>query len=274
VSALDEWREALASWALPEEILARTPASPWTYPVSLFRRSAEEALTEPPSLSNLRALEALPQGGTVLDVGSGAGAASLPLSRRAGRIVAVDTSEEMLAAFSELADGARVAHAEVFGPWPDSVADAEPADVVVCNHVLYNVADLEPFVRALSDHALRRVVVEITEEHPRAWANHLWKRFHHLDRPDRPTAEDAAAVLREMEIEPQREDWTPPPGAGEPLDEIVALVRERLCLTPDRDGEIIAALGDRLVEREGGWVLRTLEERRNVTLWWDPSASP
>jgi SAM-dependent methyltransferase len=85
----------------------------------------------------------------VLDVGVGGGAASLPLVPRAARIVGVDTSEDVLAAFREAADAAGVEAAAVSGAWPDVAPDVELADVAVCNHVLYNVAELEPFARAL-----------------------------------------------------------------------------------------------------------------------------
>ena len=64
------------------------PESPWTFPVELFAARADAAARRfKPTPSNLRALEALTEHGTVLDVGCGAGAASLPLVVRAGRLV-------------------------------------------------------------------------------------------------------------------------------------------------------------------------------------------
>src|SRR4030095_14836967 len=117
-TALDEWRHALASWALPEEILTRTRRSPWEFPWELFRRRAEAAVDAPPTPSAARALEALPDGGSVLDVGAGPGAASLALARRAGRIVAVDQSREALTIFEELASAAGLDHGAVVGTWP------------------------------------------------------------------------------------------------------------------------------------------------------------
>ena len=112
----------------------------------------------------------------MLDVGAGPGAASLALARRARRITAVDQSQDALTVFDELASREGLDHAVIVGTWPDVAGSAPVADVVVCNPVLYNVADLEPFVRELSVHARRRVVTEITAEHPRAEVNELWKR--------------------------------------------------------------------------------------------------
>ena len=268
MSALDEWGRALGEWAIPEEILASVRESPWSLPVEPFRRRTEAALAEPPSPSAQRALEALPEGGSVLDVGAGAGAASLALVPRVGRIVAVDPSEEMLAAFTELAAGAGVASETVPGSWPDVAPTVRPADVVVCHHVLYNVADLGPFVRALDDHARARVVIEIPTEHPRAWLNDLWKRFHDLDRPDRPTADDAESALIELGIPVKREDWVAPPGKGTSREEAVAFTRQRLALPPERDEEVAEALGDRLFERDGEWFAGP-PDLPLVTLWWD-----
>jgi SAM-dependent methyltransferase len=268
VTALDEWRAALQSWALPEEILSAVEESPWTYPWDVFKRRAREAMDGPRSPSAVRALEALPEGGSVIDVGSGAGAASLALIPRPGRIAAVDQSEEMLRSFAELADEAGVDHARVQGSWPEIASEVEPADVVVCHHVLYNVADLEPFVRALTDHALRRVVAEITAEHPRAEENELWKRLHGIDRPTRPTATDAERALNELHLDPKREDWDRPREIVPDREAMLDRLRLELALPADRRDDLIAALGDNLAAVDGGWILFG-PTRRIVTLWWD-----
>src|SRR5581483_9636651 len=105
------WRDDLDSWEIPADILAAAPETPWGCPTTLFARSAEEAVATDGALtaagerspSVRRALEALPDGGSVLDVGAGGGAASLPLCPPAASVTAVDQSAEMLAAFSEVA---------------------------------------------------------------------------------------------------------------------------------------------------------------------------
>src|SRR5207249_10460980 len=118
--------------------------------------------SEPPSPSVRRAMEALPEGGSVLDIGSGSGAASLSLVPPAAFITAVDPVEDMLASFRELAARCGVGFSTVRGAWPDVAPKVQPADVVVCAHVLYNVQDLRPFVQAMTERAGRRVVVEVT----------------------------------------------------------------------------------------------------------------
>jgi SAM-dependent methyltransferase len=264
VSALDEWRDALATWALPDEILTKTRRSPWEFPWELFRRRAEAALDAEPTPSAARALEALP--GTVLDVGAGPGAAGLAVAGRADHVTAVDQSEEALAIFEEIATRAGISHDTVTGTWPDVASHSPVADVVVCNHVLYNVPDLEPFVRELTAHTGRRVVAEITAEHPRAEVNELWKRLYDLDRPTRPTADDAQRALLELGVEAHREDWTvtrPP----EPRADLLERLRIEFALEPEEEPKLVDALGDRLREVDGGWIAGP-QERELVTLWW------
>ena len=64
--------------------------------------------------------------------------------------------------------------------------------------MLHNVVDLPPFLRALTAAARRGVVVEMLAQHPMAWLDPLWMRFHGLRRPPSATADDAVGVLREL----------------------------------------------------------------------------
>ena len=77
-SAAERWADQLAGWAIPPEILAAAPESPWAFSPSLFRAPDPDDGDDSPSLR--RALEALDEGGTLLDVGAGAGAAGLPVA--------------------------------------------------------------------------------------------------------------------------------------------------------------------------------------------------
>ena len=271
--ALQRWREQLDGWAIPSEILAAAPESPWGYPVGLFRSRARRAGSRPATPSNLEAARSMPEGGSVLDVGAGAGAASLPLAGLAGRLVAVDESPAMVASFLDAADAAGVPAEAVEGRWPEVAGRVGPADVVVCHHVLYNVADLAPFALALTGHARRRVVAELTDRHPLAGLRPLWRRFHDLDRPTGPGADDAVAALGAAGLEVDRQDWEQPDRFGfDDFDELVAFTRRRLCLPAARDPEVAEALldvGTRQVD--GVWV--SGQPRRVTTLSWPGTAT-
>jgi SAM-dependent methyltransferase len=230
----------------------------------MFAWSAQMALVDyGPGTSQARAMEAVPPGGVVLDVGAGGGAASLPLVPPAGMLVAIDESQAMLDAFAAGAGRLGVAHTEVAGRWPD-VADQVPeAAVVVCRHVVYNVADLAPFLAALHGHAQRRVVVELTELHPQSDLGPLWKAIHGLDRPSTPTAQDAIDVASALGYDVHVERSHEPSLWHEwPRQERLAFARRRLCLGPDHDAEI------------GAYLDRTANiPRELVTLWWDRAPS-
>jgi SAM-dependent methyltransferase len=255
---LEQWRADLASWAVPDEILAQAPEQPWIHPVSMFTVDDEI----PDSLSHRIAREAVPPGGSVLDVGSGGGRAAMALVPPAGTLFAVDHQQAMLDAFVDAATRRGVQHREFLGDWP-AVADQVPeADVVVCHHVAYNVADIAPFLRALDTHARRRVVLELPQRHPLSNMNALWKRFWDLDRPTRPTAQDLGAIAVALGFDAHLELWQDETWGRRvelPDDERVRFARIRLCLTEDRDAEVAAAL---IAQSDAA-------PREVATLWWD-----
>lgn len=257
MSAASRWADALAAWAIPDEILAVAPESPWGFPVTLFADAAVSAVAAERTPTHESAVEALPDGGVVLDVGCGAGAASLPLAPPAGRIIGVDSSPEMLKEMRAVARG-RAALDTVAGRWPDVASAVALADVVVCAHVAYNVADLGPFVAALTDHARHRVLMELTAVHPQSTLSPLWQHFWGIDRPRTPTAADAVAVVTEaVGVNVSSQAWSRAVVDRDP-DEVVPWVRRRLCLPASADGEIAARLGPH----------PHLSPSEVVTLWW------
>jgi hypothetical protein len=180
----------------------------------------------------------------------------------AGTLVAVDQQQGMLDAFAEAATSRGVRAHLHLGDWP-AVADEVPeADVVVCHHVAYNVADIVPFLTALNAHARIRVVLELPEHHPLSNMNPLWKQFWDLDRPTRPTADDLVAIARALGFDAHLEKWADETWGQRvtlPDDERVRFARIRLCLTEDRDAEVAAAL---IAQADAA-------PRQVTTVWWD-----
>ena len=255
MSALQHWAESLPLWAIPQDIIDRAPTSPWIHPVSSFTPKGDLHVDTP---SRIRALEALPEGGSVLDVGCGGGRAAFGLVPPAAHVIGVDHQQGMLDVLASEAAERGVECDTILGDWPD-VADRTPvADIVVCHHVFFNVADLGPFVRELSSHARRRVVVELPMHHPLSGLSAMWKKFWDLDRPVSPTAHDALAVVRELGFDAHLEEFVQVTGVRPVTDEDVEFTRIRLCLMADRDAEIRAHLE-----------ANPVTERRLATIRWD-----
>lgn len=243
-TAADHWSAQLARWALPDRVLAAAPTSPWAMSPQAF---AVDDTVDRDTISARWAREVLPpRGGTVLDVGCGGGRSALPLVPPATELIGVDQRGAMLARFVEAATRVGVARRTIHGRWPE-VADVTPtADVAICHHVVYDVADLAPFLVALTARARLAVVLEAPTRHPMsAWSEGL-AHFWQLDRPTGPTSDDLVAVVRELGVDPEvmvsprrrLSAWSADPARRVPT------ARQRWCLPESRDDEIAAYLVD------------------------------
>ena len=270
---LDGWRRDLAGWAIPEEITGAVPESPWVLPRQVFARRADRLAAAPEGPSYRRAWAALDPPGSVLDVGAGAGAACIPLLPRTTALTAVDTDGEMLELLAKRSTALAGRVRLVSGTWPQAAPDAAPADVVTCFNVVYNAPDILPFVAALTASARRLVVVELTAEHPLVSMNDLWLRFHGLRRPSGPTADDLLRILAAMGISAGHQRWQRPGGADyASFAELAAVTTRRLCLPPERTGEVEAALLEGGADADEPVDLGT-SRRDVVTIWWAGSAA-
>jgi SAM-dependent methyltransferase len=236
------WAEGLGRWSIPDEILDQAPVSPWQHDTAMF--AVDDTLDRNTPAAEIARAVLPDRGGSVLDVGCGGGRAAMSLVPPAERVIGVDQSPAMLAEFTRAAGVVGARSTTIEGRWPDVAVVTPVADVVVCHHVAYNVADIEPFLLALTAHARLAVVLVLPPRHPLSAWNDAWRHFWGLERPTEPTADDLAEVLVGLGLDPERWDVPCPPLASATADPASRLVsaRRRLCLTEDRDGELAAYL--------------------------------
>lgn len=101
---------------------------------------------------------------TLIDAGAGAGRHAVPLAERLEWVTAVEPSEGMRSHIAPRDNITVVASA-----WED--AEVAPADLVICSHVLYGIAQPVPFLAKLEQSARERVFVMLRESdlpHPGA----------------------------------------------------------------------------------------------------------
>jgi 2-polyprenyl-3-methyl-5-hydroxy-6-metoxy-1,4-benzoquinol methylase len=264
----ERWRADLAGWAIPAHITAAVRESPWVLPRQVFARRADRLAAEPSGPSYSRARAALTPAGELMDVGSGAGAACLPLLPMVSALTAVDSDAGMLELLAQRAAARGTPARTVLGTWPEVAGDVPAADVVTCHHVAYNVPDPVPFLAALTAHARRRVVLEIAARHPLTALNPLWLRFHGLARPAGPTADDLLAICDAMRLGARHEAWSRPGGADyASFDELVDVTRRRLCLPEERASEVAEALWEAGTDPDRPDDLGS-SSREVVTIWW------
>src|ERR1700710_2480442 len=127
-TAAARWTAVMAARQVPEEVLAHAPASPYRQDPERFRPAAEPPDT-PSRRAALALLGEIPDAGdrTVLDVGCGAGAASLALAGEIAHVVGVDPASDMLAAFVGACLDRGGPHQAGLGRWAAAAGAPRPA---------------------------------------------------------------------------------------------------------------------------------------------------
>lgn len=237
-TACARWEAALNAWALPERLVAAAEESPWGHDVGSF---AVDDHADRDTTSARWAREVLPPtGGTVLDVGCGGGRSTLPLVPPATEVIGVDRIGAMLDEYLAMGERVGVARRTVHGTWPDVAEMAPIADVAICHHVLFDVADLAPFVMALTARARLAVVVEIPVRHPMSAWNEAFRHFWGLERPSGPTHVDLFEALGELAVTPELTTGPRRRLSRRTAEQTTLLptARRRLCLPRERDAEL------------------------------------
>lgn len=273
MTAAERWRSLLEEWAIPEDLLAEAEEDPYSWPVELWERRRQVAENQPEPFTASIVRRYLNTAGSVVDVGAGTGRSCLMYAREGHRVTAVERNPGMAEALKRAAHGLPVE--VVVGGWPDVADRVGTADVVTSSHVVYDVADVVPFLAVMSDHAKRAVVLEMTERHPWADLAEYYEILHGLKRPEGPTADDLADVVREaLGVEPQVARWSRPSGMWyADWDELLSVMGRRLVLPRRRWPELERLLASEVTVEEGRLYSRRTPQTM-VTLWWEVRRLP
>ncbi len=263
----DRWREQLEAWALPPRLLEQAAESPYGWPATLLRRRNEAGLGSAPDPTRGVIAEHLPPAGLLVDVGAGTGRVSIDFAGAGYRLAAVEPNAEMANVLRHEAAERSVEIDIIEQPWPQAAHRLSPADVVVCAHVVYDVAEIAPFVAAL-DGAAPVVVIELTSRHPWSDLAPLYKALHGLDRPEGPTLELFVDVVGEaVGRTPAVIEWKRPPSLYfESWTEILSYYRKRLLVGQERDAELRDLLAPQVAWSGGRATVGS--PRSLATVWW------
>ncbi len=277
VPAIDyvgRWREIIERRRVQMETAqAHAPRSGddyWAKRAKQYRKALHERTDEDPFLVRLRSV--LTREMSVLDVGAGTGRHTLALAASVRHITAVDPSPAMLGLLRDDVAAQGITNVTtVESAWVD--ADVPPADVVICSHVLYPIADVAPFIRKLESAAMQRVFVYVRVD-PLPTDIGLWSEFYGVPLQAQPTYFDLAGVLIQLDIAADVEivdhvfTWT-----FADLEEAFEQVRNSLCLPEDdaaAGAKLRQLLETRLTRWPNGRLGPTIESARSAIVSWRP----
>ncbi len=209
---------------------------------------------------------------SLIDVGAGAGRMALPLALRCRWVTAVEPSPSMGRALLEEASRHGVSNVSLVPErWEEAVV--EPADLVLCCHVIYTVREIDAFIRKLEAHARERAWVVMFRDPPQHGIYGLWARVHGEERLPLPGFSHLEEVLGEMGISARTEELpSSEPGVFDSQEDAWRQMRERLFLREGsaKDRLLGQALREETEAVEGGWRLRGARPMRPLLAWWQP----
>ena len=256
MSATQRWKAMIqVEHAQSEELRRAAPPSDHWGPYAQQFRADPDRADDP--LVDLLLDKVQPQH-TVIDAGAGGGRLALPLARHCQHVTAVEPSPSMGEVLLQQAQEYGIQNVSLVpARWEE--AQVEPADVVLCSHVVYVVQDIGPFVRKLTDHARRLTLVVMYNAPPQSQIYPLWPLVHGQERLPLPSLPEFQEVLGELGIPYRLETLPPQPARGfDSREQALEQLTRRLYAEGDaeKQARLQQALADGLEEDGGAFHIR------------------
>ncbi len=249
--------------------LDRTTANYWQGRAGFFRPSVRRQMGPDQFLD--RVLGRIQPGMTVLDVGAGGGRYAIPIAAAAKAVTAVEPAEPMVEVMREEATLAGVNNLTiVHGDW--LAAEVGPADIVICSHVIYPIADVVPFLTKLREMTRGVCMLYLNVDQPPWEYTELWTQFHDEPMRPQPTYIDAYNLLHQLGVYAdveivtfQRQSFMAAPTFEAAADRL----RDTLILdtTPATTERLHDVLRRVLVQTETGWQMPPRPARAAIISW-------
>ncbi len=264
LNTLDErWNSAILEWAIPESVLSNFKASPFQLDPSTFSPTETpaqdrrlEIVLETLNLSTSDHPKKS-KSPTLIDVGAGAGSSLAPIREPFSHVTCIEGAPHMAHA---LAENLRDMYPDpsmytvVEGRFPEISKMVEPATVVNCSNVIYNVTNPVEFLQTLDSLATDLVIVEATLRHPFYRTNFAFEHFWSLVRPTTPTISDVFEIATALGYRPRLESLEPTHQRGHMSLEGMA---QRLGLTEERIVELKQYLDN-----------NPMPDNPSALIWW------
>ncbi len=271
-SAIEYWKHRIEAQHV--QSLRKQEEVSWpsgdSWEILLDRFKADPHRTDDPVVNLLR--KEVPTKNTMLDVGGGAGKFALPLALQCRQVTVVEPSSAMVEGLQDSAKMAGINNLSVVQEsWEDAVV--EPADIVLCAHVVYGVANIEPFIRKLECHARERVLILAHAASPLAQVAPFWQLVHGEERADLPTLPELLPLLWEMDIFPDvRMLPKTSPESIKNREVAIKLLRHLLYVEAgtELDRRLTSAAHELLAETPAGLVPYGAKPRQQGLISWRP----
>ncbi len=268
MSAIETWGEMVrVEHEQSDRRRGVRPADTWNRLAAQFK--ADPHRTDDTVVEELRSR--MMPGETLLDVGAGGGRLALPLALTCPTVTAVEPSPSMCAVLRETALEYGIANvAIVESGWLE--ASVEPADVVLCSHVVYVIEDIGAFVRKMDNYARRLVLAVLFQSPPLSQTYGLWEQVHGEKRHALPALPEFLPVLEELGIRPQVTELDEqPPLRFDSFDQGRETIAGRIFVNPGTAAmdRLERTLKETLYEEEGVWRIRGTQPLRPCIAAWE-----